>query len=240
MTDAPAFADTLREHRLGRRLTQAALAERAGLSERAISDLERGLKQPQRATVRLLIEALSLPPELAQAFELAAGARLPTPPVTPHGVRGAQYPSTVRRPAAALQLSDPQPESILADRDERQRVRSIARSGVDFGMTQPLTSFIGRERESSEIRTLLDAARLLTITGAGGIGKTRLALAVATQLSDRFEDGADCNIFRAPSRTIISSTSSGRRNCCGRRQNLIRFRHGVTLLKLTRVTRSVV
>lgn len=45
-----------------------------------------------------------------------------------------------------------------------------------------LTSFIGREREISEIKRLLATTRLLTLTGVGGTGKTRLALEVATQL----------------------------------------------------------
>src|SRR5262245_14681128 len=60
-------------------MTQAELAERAGLSERAISDLERGLKAPQRATMRLLVDALGLESDAAAAFELAARSH-PSPP----------------------------------------------------------------------------------------------------------------------------------------------------------------
>jgi len=52
-----------------------------------------------------------------------------------------------------------------------------------------LTSFIGREREIAEIKTILDDSRLLTLTGPGGCGKTRLALQVAADLVDRFPDG---------------------------------------------------
>jgi len=70
-----AFAKALRQHRSERCLTQADLAERAHLSKRAISDLERGLKIPQRATVRLLIEALSLSPDESETFEAAARTR---------------------------------------------------------------------------------------------------------------------------------------------------------------------
>ena len=40
----------------------------------------------------------------------------------------------------------------------------------------PLTRFVGRERDLQELRSLLAASRLLTLTGAGGCGKTRLAL----------------------------------------------------------------
>src|SRR5262245_5357192 len=80
MDDVARFGQSLQHHRHVARLTQAELAERAGLSEREVSDLERGLrKNPQRATVRLLIAALALAPEQAEALELAAR---PRPPLT--------------------------------------------------------------------------------------------------------------------------------------------------------------
>lgn len=53
----------------------------------------------------------------------------------------------------------------------------------------PLTSFIGRREETAELKRLLLEARLLTLTGTGGSGKTRLAIQVATDLLDAFEDG---------------------------------------------------
>src|SRR5262249_14705784 len=53
----------------------------------------------------------------------------------------------------------------------------------------PLTSFVGRVRELAEVTQLLGATRLLTLTGTGGSGKTRLALAAATDLVGAFRDG---------------------------------------------------
>ena len=53
-------------------------------------------------------------------------------------------------------------------------------------MPQPQSSFIGRERELVEIPQLLCARRLLTLTGPGGCGKTRLALACAADLASHF------------------------------------------------------
>ncbi len=53
----------------------------------------------------------------------------------------------------------------------------------------PLTSFIGREQAMEEIKRLLARTRWITLTGAGGSGKTRLALQVATDLVDAFKDG---------------------------------------------------
>jgi predicted ATPase/DNA-binding CsgD family transcriptional regulator len=52
-----------------------------------------------------------------------------------------------------------------------------------------LSSFVGREKELPEVRRLCSNNRLLTLTGSGGCGKTRLALAAASELVERFEDG---------------------------------------------------
>ncbi|MGC2375798.1 MAG: hypothetical protein WA622_01265 [Mycobacterium sp.] len=53
----------------------------------------------------------------------------------------------------------------------------------------PTTSFIGRESEVAELQTTLKAHRLVTLTGVGGVGKTRLALEVAAGVADEFADG---------------------------------------------------
>src|SRR5512139_3817635 len=52
-----------------------------------------------------------------------------------------------------------------------------------------LTSFIGRERDLAEVEKSLSSARLVTLTGAGGSGKTRLAIQVADTISHSFTDG---------------------------------------------------
>lgn len=52
-----------------------------------------------------------------------------------------------------------------------------------------LTSFVGRKRELSDVKQKLSSARLLTLTGSGGSGKTRLALQAGTELLDSFKDG---------------------------------------------------
>ncbi len=52
-----------------------------------------------------------------------------------------------------------------------------------------LTSFLGREREIGEVSELLERTRLLTLTGPGGTGKTRLSLQVAARATDGFPDG---------------------------------------------------
>ncbi|MEU2715681.1 AAA family ATPase [Streptomyces sp. NPDC007205] len=52
-----------------------------------------------------------------------------------------------------------------------------------------MTSFVGRRHEVSEVRRLLSCGRLVTLTGAGGIGKTRLALRVATEVRRSYPGG---------------------------------------------------
>jgi predicted ATPase/class 3 adenylate cyclase len=61
---------------------------------------------------------------------------------------------------------------------------------VSPGNLRPaVTSFIGRESEVAEVDTALRAHRLVTLTGVGGVGKTRLALEVAAHLADEYPDG---------------------------------------------------
>jgi predicted ATPase/class 3 adenylate cyclase len=53
----------------------------------------------------------------------------------------------------------------------------------------PVSSFIGRARELAQAEAALDQARLVTLTGVGGVGKTRLALQAASQVQSQFGDG---------------------------------------------------
>ena len=52
------------------------------------------------------------------------------------------------------------------------------------------TSFVGRRRELAELRKKLSAARLVTLVGPGGVGKSRLALRASTDLARGFKGGA--------------------------------------------------
>ncbi len=60
---------------------------------------------------------------------------------------------------------------------------------TEYILPAQLTSFIGREREISDVTRLLEKARLVTLTGPGGSGKTRLALKVVELAADRYPDG---------------------------------------------------
>ena len=146
-----AFGALLKRQRLSAGLTHESLAERAGLSPRTISDLERGVsRRPHRDTLELLVQALDLSVAERSALESAAWA------------------------------------SAMGPVD-------LTTSGREVGSVPVhLTSFIGREEELRLTRERLrrGGARLLTLTGAGGSGKSRLAARVASDLTSEFRDGA--------------------------------------------------
>ncbi|WP_245966311.1 ATP-binding protein [Sphaerisporangium album] len=66
---------------------------------------------------------------------------------------------------------------------------STSRSRRTRGLPAEVTSFVGRRRELAEIRSLLSRSRLVTLTGVGGVGKTRLACRIATEVGRAFPDG---------------------------------------------------
>ena len=86
------------------------------------------------------------------------------------------------------------PLPVMADSEKAHRV---VRSGerwlpvreIPNNLPQPATSFIGRERELSELKARLGKARLITLLGMGGLGKTRLSLQVAEEVKHQFPDG---------------------------------------------------
>jgi predicted ATPase/DNA-binding XRE family transcriptional regulator len=137
----------LRRHRDAVGLTQEELAERAGISTRAVSDIERGTRRLiYRDTADRLTKALRLGPEESADFEAAARGR-----------GAAQAVDAEERGTAPV----------------------------------PLTRLIGRELELARITDhLLEAdARVISLVGPGGVGKTRLALEVCQGMGNAFEDG---------------------------------------------------
>jgi predicted ATPase/class 3 adenylate cyclase len=72
-------------------------------------------------------------------------------------------------------------------REDFPALRSL--EATPNNLPQQVTSFIGRERELADVRRLLHSARLVTLVGAGGLGKTRLSLQAAADVMDDYPDG---------------------------------------------------
>jgi predicted ATPase/class 3 adenylate cyclase len=85
------------------------------------------------------------------------------------------------RPEPVFQLLHPQLHGDFPALRTQERRRD--------NLPLQLTRFVGRSREIKEVTDLLNRSRLVTITGAGGIGKSRLGLQVASRLVDSYEDG---------------------------------------------------
>ena len=162
MTEQPAlaFGGLLRQLRSEAKLTQEDLAGAAGVSTRSVSDLERGVNRTARKdTAALLADALSLAGQPRALFIAAARGRVPAEDVL-MAIRG--------RAAVGIEAVQP-----------------VAR----HNLPAPLTSFLDRTEVLARLEALLGQARLVTLTGTGGAGKTRLAVECAIRLVRQFPDG---------------------------------------------------
>ncbi len=112
----------------------------------------------------------------------------------------AQYQACARALREHLDL-DPAQETTALYEDIRDGSGLLNARTPVHNVPVSLTSFVGREEHVSEVcqRLALPEVRLLTLTGVGGTGKTRLSQVVASALLDRFEDGV-CFVPLAPLR----------------------------------------
>ena len=89
------------------------------------------------------------------------------------------------RPERVVQLCHPD----LVNEFAPLRVSDTSKAVVLTHLPAHLTSFVGRDAELTQLRELLGQSRVVTLAGAGGVGKTRLAIQVAAQLAGEFGDG---------------------------------------------------
>ncbi len=143
------------------------------------------------ARLRRLREAAGLTQE-----ELASRAGLSAKAVSAleRGERKRPYPHTIGALADALELSGAEREALIDAAPKRSGMAFTPPAGREdqvHTLPVPPTPLVGRHRDAAAVRCLLEGkdARLVTLTGPGGIGKTRLALEVARGAADLFPDG---------------------------------------------------
>ncbi len=167
MENDASFGYWVRRRRKALDLTQEALAEQVSCSVALIRKIESDLRRPSRQTAELLADVLQIAAkERALFLQVARGERSTDRLVvvsTPHYDPAAQPSAPVTPPPLALPARFP----------------------------LPTTPLIGREHELAQIDQLLrdPACRVVTIAGPGGMGKTRLALTVATHQTAYYPDG---------------------------------------------------
>jgi predicted ATPase/DNA-binding XRE family transcriptional regulator len=129
-----------------------------------------------------------------QELALRAGLSLNAVNALERRVRKHPYPHTVRSLADALGLPEARASLLAAIPDRGKTASAVATpaSVPEATLPSPPTPIVGREKELGEMRDLLrdgSEVRLLTLTGIGGVGKTRLAVEVARGAGSRFTDG---------------------------------------------------
>ena len=137
--------------------------------------------------LRWLREAAGLTQE-----ELASRAGLSAKAISllERGERRRPHPHTIRSLAEAMGLSENERTALLAAVPRQgDEVTTALASVPGFNLPTPSTPLLGRERELGEVRAYLQEARLLTLSGPGGVGKTRLALEAAREATEFFPDG---------------------------------------------------
>lgn len=158
------FGEWLHQQRNLRRLTREEFADRVGCSVAMLRKIENDERRPSTQIARLMANALEIPPAEQETFVRVARGEL--------------------RADRVSHLTPPTQNSNISPIQSEATPRS--------NLPVLPTPLIGRTHELNELSRLLrdPQCRLLTLVGPGGIGKTRLAVEVATQLQDGFADGA--------------------------------------------------
>jgi predicted ATPase len=227
MSDLRGFREVVREHRRAVGRTQQQLARSIGLHPDVLSHKLHGrdnamLTTPDvigiattlagwgalvtRADVYALLDLMDIPPHAIPAAAwsapplaaLRAGAdtaeaRKPAPGPAAPGIAVRGFAAPVQAPARA---------PVPPDKPPVPRLRV-----TPAPLPAPATPLIGRQRERAEVAAAVAGSRLVTLTGTGGTGKTRLALQVAHDLAGDFGDGVvfiDLSPVRDP--TLLATT----------------------------------
>src|SRR4051794_29818737 len=80
-------------------------------------------------------------------------------------------------------------QRIDLERTNGEAAMTVSRASRQGNLPADVTTFVGRAAEIARVRSLLPECRLVPLPGGGGVGKTRLSLRVASELSRAFRDG---------------------------------------------------
>ncbi len=179
LKDCPAFDDwsaIIREHlqqqasallsRLAELYEQSKEYDKAIENARKLLELEPWQEDAHRQLMRLLAASGQRPAALAQ-FEACK--------------RSLKSELGVEPSAETVRLFENIRDSHSSEPAQKQE--------HPHNLPMQLTSFIGREKEIARVKNQLNAHRLVTLTGAGGTGKSRLSLQIASELLEKFTDG---------------------------------------------------
>ena len=174
-SDTPSWNQVLRALREARGITREGWAAALGYGRTTVQRWEMGETVPDASAEAALI-ALCHEHGLFSLFDRGPLAGLT---LTPESL------SAMLAEARVGGRAGPPADGPSTGLPAQHSPRSTQRSNLPHA----LTSFIGRERDRTEVSELLKRTRLLTLTGAGGVGKTRLALEAAHTLLERYADG---------------------------------------------------
>ncbi|HEY2579340.1 MAG TPA: tetratricopeptide repeat protein [Streptosporangiaceae bacterium] len=192
MRDLRGFREAVRTHRRAVGRTQQQLARSIGLHPDVLSHKLNARDNAVLTTPDVIGIATTLAGWGALVNRADLHALLDLMEVPQHAVTAAAWAAA---PLAALRADGGGAAGRAADRraaagPEPEPEPAVRRLRVRTGpLPAPATRLIGRERERAEVAAALAAARLVTLTGVGGTGKTRLALQVAHDLAGDFADG---------------------------------------------------
>src|SRR5436305_2038546 len=181
-------------------LSQAGLGELLGVSRRAVAEWEGGLSYPKAERLKQLI-ALGMQQHAFPAGREEEEIRSLWRAAHQKVLLDDAWLRDLLAPATPVQLFPPAgtPVAHTAAEPAASEAAGTGSPARYQNLLSPLTPLIGREQQEREISALLlrPEVRLLTLTGAGGIGKTRLALKVAADLAEAFTHGV-CLVQLAP------------------------------------------
>ena len=195
MADLRGFREAVREHRRAVGRTQQQLARSIGLHPDVLSHKLHGRDNAMLTTPDVIGIVTTLADWGALVSRADVHALLDLMEVPPHAIPAAAWSAP---PLAALRADDddaaarqaapgPAAHARAAGQPDEPAIQRLRVTPAP--PPAPATALIGREHERAEVAAAVAVSRLVTLTGAGGTGKTRLALQVARDLAGDFADG---------------------------------------------------